>query len=48
MEYPVNQNVAVHPYVAAWGDFKASEQNLALAGQLQETAIKLMDRAGYR
>ena len=48
MEYPVNKNVKTHPYVAAWGDFEASKQNLALAGQLQETAIKLMDRAGYR
>ncbi len=48
MEYPVNRNVKTHPYVAAWGDFEASKQNLALAGQLQEAAIKLMDRAGYR
>jgi iron(III) transport system substrate-binding protein len=48
MEYPVNKDVKSHPYVAAWGDFKASRQNLALAGQLQEAAIKLMDRAGYR
>ena len=48
MEYPVNQAVKPHPYVAAWGEFKANEQNLAMAGQLQEAAIKLMDRAGYR
>ncbi len=48
MEYPVNKDVKSHPYVAAWGDFKASRQNLTLAGQLQEEAIKLMDRAGYR
>ena len=48
MEYPVNKAVAAHPYVAAWGDFKASEQNLEMAGKLQEAAIKLMDRAGYR
>lgn len=48
MEYPVNQNVEVHPYVAAWGEFKASKQNLASAGQLQEAAIRLMDRADYR
>jgi iron(III) transport system substrate-binding protein len=47
MEYPVNKDVKTHPYVAAWGEFKASSRNLALAGQLQETAIKLMDRAGY-
>jgi iron(III) transport system substrate-binding protein len=48
MEYPVNQKVETHPYVAAWGEFKASQQNLASAGLLQEAAIKLMDRAGYR
>ncbi len=48
MEYPVNQNVKAHPYVAAWGEFKASEQNLANAGKLQKQAIQLMDRADYR
>lgn len=48
MEYPVNPGVKPHPYVAAWGDFKASKQNLAIAGQLQEAAIKLMDRVDYR
>ena len=48
MEYPVNESVATHPYVAAWGEFKASEQNLANAGQLQKQAIQLMDRADYR
>jgi len=48
MEYPVNENVTTHPEVAAWGEFKASEQNLAIAGQLQNAAIRLMDRADYR
>lgn len=48
MEYPVNPRVEAHEYVKAWGDFKASEQNLANAGKLQANAIKLMDRAGYR
>jgi iron(III) transport system substrate-binding protein len=48
MEYPVNQSVEAHPYVAAWGDFKASGQNLANAGKLQNQAIRLMDRADYR
>jgi iron(III) transport system substrate-binding protein len=48
MEYPVNQNVKPHPYVAAWGEFKASELNLADAGKLQNSAIRLMDRADYR
>ncbi len=48
MEYPVNPKVKAHPYVAAWGDFKASKKNLEISGQLQEAAIRLMDRAGYR
>ena len=48
MEYPVNKSVEPHEYVAAWGDFMASKQNLEMAGQLQEAAIRLMDRAGYR
>lgn len=48
MEYPVNENVTMHPEVAAWGEFKASKQSLALAGQLQNAAIRLMDRADYR
>jgi iron(III) transport system substrate-binding protein len=48
MEYPVNKNVKAHPYVAAWGEFKASKQNLANAGKFQKQAIQLMDRADYR
>jgi iron(III) transport system substrate-binding protein len=48
MEYPVNKSVKTHPYVAAWGEFKASEQSLANAGILQKQAIQLMDRADYR
>jgi iron(III) transport system substrate-binding protein len=48
MEYPVNPRVAPHPEVAAWGAFQASSQNLASAGMLQGSAIRLMDRAGYR
>ena len=48
MEYPVNPNVDPHSYVEAWGQFNASKQNLANAGQLQDKAIRLMDRAGYR
>lgn len=48
MEYPVNPKVSAHSYVAGWGKFKASEQNLANAGKLQNLAIRLMDRADYR
>lgn len=48
LEYPVNPKVAANPEVAAWGEFTASPFNLTQAGALQEAAIRLMDRAGYR
>lgn len=48
MEYPVNPKVKADPFVAAWGDFKQNPMNLIKAGELQTTAVKLMDRAGYR
>lgn len=47
-EYPANSNVEPSESVAAWGDFKADSVNVESAGRLQEEAIKLMDRAGYR
>jgi iron(III) transport system substrate-binding protein len=34
--------------VMAWGEFKQSPMNVAQAGALQATAVKLMDRVGYR
>lgn len=46
-EYPVNQSVAPHPLVVAWGEFDASPMNVAQAGKYQAAAVKLMDRAGY-
>mgnify|MGYP001816220266 CR=1 FL=1 len=48
MEYPVNPNVPVNPYVASWGAFKQNEINLKNAGENQAQAIKLMDKAGYK
>lgn len=48
LEYPVNPKVAPNAEVAAWGAFVASPFNLTQAGELQERAIRLMDRAGYR
>lgn len=46
-EYPVNPKVKPSPFVASWGTFEMKLINVAKAGELQETAIKLMDRAGY-
>ncbi len=48
LEYPVNPKVQPHAQVAAWGTFKGSDINLGKAGELQSSAIMLMDRAGYR
>ena len=48
LEYPASPAVAADPRVAAWGTFRASELNVAKAGELQSAAVRLMDRAGYR
>lgn len=48
LEYPASPAVAADPLVARWGTFRASELNVAKAGELQASAVKLMDRAGFR
>ncbi len=48
LEFPVNAAVAPDATVKAWGSFKASPLNVVEAGRLQATAVRLMDRAGYR
>lgn len=48
LEYPANPHVAPDPLVAEWGTFRASLLNVAKAGELQPTAVRLMDRAGFR
>jgi iron(III) transport system substrate-binding protein len=48
LEYPASPAVEADPAVQAWGTFKQSSLNIAQAGELQATAVKLMDRAGYR
>jgi iron(III) transport system substrate-binding protein len=47
-EYPANPDVEPGALLAAWGTFKADEVDVAAAGALQATAVKLMDRAGYK
>jgi len=47
LEYPVAQSIQLDPIVAAWGEFNADTQSIALAGQLQPEAVRLMDRASY-
>ena len=48
MEYPASPKIKPDVAVAAWGSFKQNPINVAKAGELQATAVKLMDRAGYR
>lgn len=48
LEYPVNPAVSADPLVAAWGEFRADDVNLRVAGENQAAAVRLMDRAGYR
>lgn len=48
MEYPANPKVKPHPTVTGWGSFKQNMINVAKAGELQVTAVKLMDRVGYK
>lgn len=48
MEYPANPQIKPSEVVSAWGEFKQNPMNIAKAGELQTTSVKLMDRAGYR
>jgi iron(III) transport system substrate-binding protein len=48
LEYPASPSIEPDPIVKAWGEFKRSPMNVAQAGELQATAVRLMDRAGYR
>ena len=48
MEYPVNPKVKADVKVAQWGTFKQNVINVNKAGELQATAVKLMDRAQYK
>lgn len=48
MEYPANPRVKPHPVVQEWGEFKSNMINVVRAGELQQEAVKLMDRAQYK
>lgn len=48
MEYPVVTGVEPDPIVKAWGLPKADTTPLSKAGELQRSAILLMERAQYR
>ena len=47
-EYPAKPDVRLDPVVGAWGRFVADRVNVAVAGQRQAEAVRLMDRAGWQ
>lgn len=47
-EYPANPKFAVSPQIAAWGEYKADTLNLGKVAELQENAVRLMQKAGLQ
>ena len=47
-EYPVRPGIAVSELLASWGSFKADDLNLAVLGENNAAALRLMDRAGWK
>ena len=48
LEFPANPAVPAKGLVVDWGEFKADETPLTVAGQRQAEAVRLMDRVRYR
>ncbi len=48
LEFPANPKVQPNSLIRNWGPFKPNLLNVSKAGELQATATRLMDRAGYR
>ncbi len=47
-EYPVRPGTPISETLAGWGTFKADDLNLAILGEHNPEAVRLMDRAGWR
>jgi iron(III) transport system substrate-binding protein len=47
-EYPVVEGVASSALLQKWGEFKADPLNMAILGDNNAEALKLMDRAGWQ
>jgi iron(III) transport system substrate-binding protein len=47
-EYPVKDGVPVSETLKKWGDFQADDLPLVKLGQLNEQAVRVMDRAGWQ
>ncbi len=46
-EYPVDPKVEVSPILKSWGSFKADSLPVEVLGQLNNQAVKSMDKAGW-
>lgn len=47
-EYPVTNKALTSAQLQSWGNFKADTLNLGELGKYNQTAVKLMDQAGWR
>ncbi len=47
-EFPANDKIKPSDKIAGWGAFKPNVINVSRAGELQASAVKLMDRAQYK
>ncbi len=47
-EYPVRADVAPSDLLQSWGSFKMDTLNLSRLGELNPSALRLMDRAGWK
>ena len=47
-EYPVVEDVALAPSVAAWGDFKEDSLDLSLLGEYNDDAVRIFDEVGWQ
>ena len=47
-EYPVKPGVPWSSTLDSWGDFKADTLDLTVLGELNERAVRVFDRAGWR
>lgn len=47
-EYPVNPEVPWSPTLEAWGTFRSDNLDLTRLGELNDAAVRVFDRAGWR
>lgn len=47
-EYPVNSEAEWSETLQSWGEFKADDISMSVLGENNATAVRLMDRAGWR